>query len=57
MENALIGGLVTVQVLKKAPAVPLNEGQRGKIKTVVVIVSAVCAVVMAYITGDLSNTR
>jgi hypothetical protein len=57
MENALIGGLVTIltQLLKKAPAVPLNEGQKGKIKAVVVIVSALCAVAMAYVTGDLSN--
>ena len=57
MENAIIGGLVTIltQLLKKAPAVPLNEGQKGKIKAVVVIISALCAIPMAYVTGDLTN--
>jgi hypothetical protein len=57
MENALTGGLVTIltQLLKKVPAVPLNEGQKGKIKAMVVIVSALCPVAMAYVTGDLSN--
>jgi hypothetical protein len=57
MENALIGGLVTIltQLLKTAPAVPLNEGQKGKIKVFVVLISSVCAVAMAYVTGDLTN--
>ena len=57
MENALIGGLVTIltQLLKKAPAVPLNEGQKGRIKIFVLLISSVCAVAMAYVTGDLNN--
>lgn len=59
MENALIGGLVTIltQLLKKAPAVPLNEGQKGKIKVFVVLISLLCVVAMAYVTGDLTNSR
>lgn len=58
MEQLLSGFLVTIltQVAKKTQNIPINEGEKGKIRTLVVVLSTVTTLATAYLDGSLASS-
>lgn len=58
MENILTGLITTAltEGAKKIQAVPINEGQKARIRTLVLVLSTVGAVAEAYLSGHLETS-
>lgn len=56
--TAISGVIVTLitEGLKKIPGIPVNDGEKAKIRTIVVILSLVCGVVVSYLDGSLATS-